>query len=58
MLQFIVLGQIPGTSVQINFFAFVLVVLCSILAASSGLYLQDRKRREHLKQLLITLKSL
>lgn len=56
MLQFIVLGQIPGTSVQINFYGFVLVVMCSVFAAAGGLYLQDRRRRENLKQLLIALK--
>ncbi len=50
MLKFIVLGQIPGTSFQINFYSFTILVGVATILALARLYFYDRRRRA-IKQL-------
>lgn len=46
MLEFIVLGQIPGTHIQLNF----MQVLAFILSVGTVVYAQHELRRVHDKQ--------
>ena len=45
MLQFIVLGQIPGTHIQLTFSWFSLIILAAILIAAHKFYKQHTQRQ-------------
>ena len=45
MLKFIVLGQVPGTEIQINFYPFLIIVCVIGIVTLAWLYLYDRRRR-------------
>lgn len=59
MLNFIVLGYVPGTSVQLNFVDIVIIVSGLLIVLLSALYLQMRlSRRKFQSTLGFCLRSL
>lgn len=45
MLRFVVLGQVPGTSVQINFYTFLFAVCILGTAILARYYWQTRRQK-------------
>ncbi len=58
MLQFIVLGIVPGTSIQLDFNQILLIALSVLLVVSTASYLQTRLMRRKIKQMMFTLMAL
>lgn len=52
MLQFIVLGYIPGTSIQINFIGYLLGVCLSFAVCSIAWWLSLRMLRSRAKRIV------
>jgi len=58
MLQFIVLGYVPGTSIQLNFIDYMLVVLLGMLVVACFYFYSIRVTRRLTQQLMLSLIAL